>query len=119
MTSRKIVYFLLVLTIGVVIGIAVSEWMRSSYALTPAARPLSVPASATWSGGEDGGNWFDCARQADASYRCAVYADVTGEKISDGLYGFVPEDTAGQLNPLLRRSDTEIVLRGARLVRVP
>jgi len=69
--------------------------------------------------GEDGGNWFDCARQADASYRCAVYADVTGEKISDGLYGFVPEDTAGQLNPLLRRSDTEIVLRGARLVRVP
>ena len=36
------------LGIGVVIGIAVSEWMRSSYALTPAARPLSVPASAKY-----------------------------------------------------------------------
>ena len=37
-------------------------------------RPAAVPKSAMWSGGPDGGAWFDCTFKADQSYNlCSVY----------------------------------------------
>jgi hypothetical protein len=84
----------------------------------PPKRPQNVPSSARWEGGPDGGNWFECAKETDAKYRCSVFADVTGVLIVSGLYTVVPESFSGNLRPALLQSDTEIELKGARLVRV-
>lgn len=119
MTSKKIVNVLLLLAVGIVAGISFDELARAKYEVTPPMRPSNVPPSAKWEGGEDGGNWFDCTRQADSKYLCAVFSDTTGAKISEGLYGVTPEDMSGRLNPVLLRSDTEIVISGARLIRIP
>jgi len=119
MTAQKARGVLLLLAVGIAAGVFIDEWVRAKHQVTPPPRPLNVPSSATWDGGEDGGTWFACTRQAYLKYRCTVFADTTGIKISEGLYGFVPEDSSGRLDPVTWLSDTEIVVRGARLVRIP
>jgi len=51
----------------------------------PHARPSSVPVSATWAGGADGGAWIDCKYIHGLMYRCAVF-DNQGELWSEGNY---------------------------------
>lgn len=119
MISQKTRSVLLLLAVGIAAGVFIDEWARAKHQVAPPPRPLNVPSSATWGGGDDGGTWFACTRQADLKYRCSVFADTTGIKISDGLYAFVPEDLSGRLDPVTWLSDTEIVVRGGRLVRIP
>jgi hypothetical protein len=116
MTSKTLLYSLVLLIVGIISGIILDEYVREIYEIKAPPRPLSIPSSAVWEGGETRGNWFDCNRQQDSKYRCVVYSD-TGDKVSDQIYGFMPEDVGGKLNPILWSSDTDIVLRGARLVR--
>ncbi|MBK7665809.1 MAG: hypothetical protein IPJ21_20190 [Sterolibacteriaceae bacterium] len=110
-----------ILLVGIVVGIVADESLtllfRTVYAVHPPTRPPNIPASARWEGGSDGGNWFECVKEADAKYRCSVFADVTGALIVSDLYTVVPESSNGDLRPVLLRSDTEIELMGARLVR--
>lgn len=43
-------------------------------------RPQNVPLSAIWSGGLDGGVWFDCREDIqNNSNECAIYSDQKGE----------------------------------------
>ena len=49
-------------------------------------RPSSVPASATWVGWNKG-EWRDCkALPQVGRYRCEVFADVSGDRLSTGEY---------------------------------
>jgi hypothetical protein len=114
--KKTLLYSLVLLVVGIISGIFLDEYVREIYEIKAPPRASTVPPSAIWEGGETGGNWFDCNRQQDSKYRCVVYSD-TGDKVSDEVYGFMPEDVGGKLNPILRSSDTDIVLRGARLVR--
>ena len=106
------------LFVGIVIGIVADESLTADSVVQPPKRPQNVPSSARWEGGPTGGNWFECAKEAGAKYRCSVFADVTGVLIVSGLYTVVPESFSGNLRPVLLQSDTEIELKGARLVRV-
>jgi hypothetical protein len=64
-------------------------------------RPGNVPATAIWSGGPDGGNWFDCDSGKNSEYNnCAVYADVTGVVIESGKYQLKDERRAATKNEL-------------------
>ena len=64
-------------------------------------RPQNVPASAVWSGGPDGGNWFDCDSEKNSAYNnCTVYADVTGAVIETGKYQLKVEKRAATKNEL-------------------
>jgi hypothetical protein len=114
--KKTLLYSLVLLVVGIISGIFLDEYVREIYEIRAPLRAPTVPPSAIWEGGETGGNWFDCNRQQDSKYRCVVYSD-TGDKVSNEVYGFMPEDVGGKLNPILRSSDTDIVLRGARLVR--
>lgn len=55
--------------------------------VVPPPRPISVPASASWAGGMDGGNWFDCKIKSK-KYECVIYTDYdeSGYLISKGEY---------------------------------
>ena len=116
MTANTLLYSSVLLAVGIIGGIVLDEVFRERYEIKAPPRPSTVPSSASWEGGESGGNWFDCTRQQDSKYRCAIFSS-SGDEVSDGVYGFMPEDVGGQLNPVLWLSDTDIVLRDARLVR--
>ena len=47
--------------------------------IEPPPRPSSVPQSAIWAGGADGGAFIDCRVNADGFDSCAVYNDFTGQ----------------------------------------
>ena len=56
-------------------------------------RPESVPASAVWDGGVDGGNWIDCQLIDSLSsvFDCTVYEDFNGEILFKGNMKFEGE----------------------------
>jgi hypothetical protein len=41
----------------------------------PPPRPSTVPTSAIWSGGSDGGAWYACSFSAKDSNACSIYSD--------------------------------------------
>lgn len=49
-------------------------------------RPTSVPASATWCGGPEGGAWVDCTSLGAGVVRCSIYADASGYVIDSGTW---------------------------------
>jgi hypothetical protein len=85
-------------------------------------RPPNVPASAVWSGGPDGGNWFDCDTKQDSEYNhCMVYADVTGIVLESGRYQLRNEKRAATKNELQYAyySEGEIYLKNKKtLIRI-
>jgi hypothetical protein len=53
----------------------------------PPARPSSVPASATWAGGADGGMWYDCSEDvATRSNKCSILFDPGGNLLITARY---------------------------------
>lgn len=52
------------------------------------ARPASVPATAVWAGGADGGAWLDCValERTPNRYRCTAYEDHAGSVWAEGEY---------------------------------
>ena len=62
----------------------------------PPERPASVPASARWAGGVDGGHWFDCARVPGAPApraACRIYGDQAGHLEAQGEFLLVRDST--------------------------
>jgi hypothetical protein len=58
---------------------------------SPPPRPASVPKSATWAGGSDGGAWIDCRfefKEPYVGYHCDVYKD-GGAHWASGTYALV------------------------------
>lgn len=51
-------------------------------------KPSNVPVDAVWSGGPDGGHWFDCKKKGDDkfNYNCVIYNDHNGEVIAQGAF---------------------------------
>lgn len=85
-------------------------------------RPPSVPTTAIWSGGPDGGNWFDCDSKNNSEYNyCTVYADVTGVVLETGHYQLRDEKRAAAKSELQYAyySEGEIYLKNNKvLIRV-
>ena len=101
--------------VGAIVGVVADEAIHATSDVRTPQRPPVVPATAQWAGGASGGNWFDCTQQAEGTYRCAVYADVTGVLIVKGLYKL--EARPGEIRPVLFASDREIQINGATLVK--
>lgn len=52
-------------------------------------RPDSVPESAIWVGGPDGGTWIDCepkAKEPKVAHYCRLYSDFNGRLVGEGLF---------------------------------
>ncbi len=49
-------------------------------------RNNNVPPSAVWSGGPDGGAWYDCENIKKFDYSCTVYNDSSGEIEGEGEF---------------------------------
>lgn len=50
-------------------------------------RPKSVPETAAWSGGADGGSYIDCYYNKERDYDdCTTYNDWTGDVIVSGHF---------------------------------
>jgi hypothetical protein len=46
-------------------------------------RPNSVPVTAQWVGGSDGGDWIDCKPVNATEVKCSIFANVTGMLIEN------------------------------------
>jgi hypothetical protein len=116
--SKTIVVFV----VGTALGFAVSQALEvlsaGRFAIPVPARPSGVPHNAHWSGGPDGGNWFDCVHANLDIWSCSVYADVTGVLVASGKYKLTAQSEKRELVPILLMSDDEIQLSGARLVKI-
>ena len=67
--------------------IAATLWLTTctSHAKPP-VRPTSVPPSAVWTGGADGGAFIDCRVRRDGLDDCTVYNDGTGDVWMKGTF---------------------------------
>jgi hypothetical protein len=64
-------------------------------------RPKNVPATAMWSGGPDGGDWFDCDYDPKRDWNnCTVYSDVTGVVGESGRFRLKDEKRAARKEEL-------------------
>ena len=45
-----------------------------------------IPLTAVWSGGWDGGNWYDCHPLNKKEYQCSIYNDYTGSICTEGIF---------------------------------
>lgn len=108
--------------VGSVLGFAVSHTLDvlsgSRFPIHAPARPSGVPAIAYWSGGPDGGNWFNCTRPSFEIWECSVYTDTTGTLVAQGKYKLAADPQRREFQPNLLVSDREIQLSGARLVKI-
>lgn len=80
-------------------------------------RPASVPSSATWVGWNKG-EWIDCKPLNQARrFRCEVFADVSGDRLSSGEYALDQSANPGTAPPQLRSFDGEAIdTSGGKLV---
>lgn len=62
----------------------------------PPEKPLSVPSTAKWDGGPDGGNWIDCVALKDSTNRffCTVYEDQKGKVLYKGAFKLAGKQTS-------------------------
>ena len=49
-------------------------------------RHNNIPSSAAWSGGPDGGAWYDCENIKKLDYSCTIYNEYTGEVEGKGEF---------------------------------
>lgn len=89
----------LILTTLLAIGALVGGYLWMFERKPPAPdRPSSVPAGATWVGWNKG-EWIDCtALPQPGRFRCEVFADVTGDRISSGEYALA-RSGSGETSP--------------------
>lgn len=76
--------------LALILALAASACVRSTKPAAP-PRPASVPASASWAGGVDGGAFVLCAPQAPSPghFTCTTWNDRTGERWTHGLHRLV------------------------------
>jgi len=46
----------------------------------------NIPSSAVWSGGPDGGAWYDCKKIEKFEYSCTIYNEYTGDVEDKGEF---------------------------------
>jgi hypothetical protein len=80
-------------------------------------RPSSVPKSATWAGGADGGAWIDC-KGVGENFRCVIYNDRSGEVWARGEYELQPRGADRSLTYGGFDGDTIHLVGNRRLVRI-
>jgi hypothetical protein len=72
-------------------------------------RPGSVPARATWIGWNKG-EWIDCAALSQTGrFRCDVYADVSGDRLSTGEYALDRSSSAAGPQMMLTSFDGQMI----------
>jgi len=49
-------------------------------------RIISIPETAIWIGGSDGGVWFDVGNKKDSSWPIRIFNDYTGQLIDSGTF---------------------------------
>jgi hypothetical protein len=63
------------------------DFLLMGCAPRPPVRPSNVPASAIWSGGADGGMWYDCSTDVAArSNKCSIFFDPGGYRLITARY---------------------------------
>jgi hypothetical protein len=84
-------------------------------------RPATVPPSAFWSGGLDGGAWYDCSEDKHArANTCAIYSDRDGRLWIKARYRLKGDNRSATkeefLNPVIDHipDATEIYLHGGK-----
>jgi hypothetical protein len=84
----------------------------------PKERPHDVPLMAVWSGGRDGGAYFDCSAGGSAN-ECTVWDDGTGAVKMTGKFLLVKEKRAAYTTELqfVSASDDEIFLANGLVLR--
>ena len=92
-------------------------------ACTPKAsappRPSTVPPSAIWAGGVDGGAWFECEVAASGqSNRCTIYNDYTGAVWMQGQFALRVEKRGATKEELAYEAfdGIRIHLRGGKVL---
>lgn len=70
-----------------VVGIVFYKWFFNQPCVPP-DKPSTVPASAIWSGGCDGGEWIDLVSVTDKKYRFRIYRDWNGDLMMDADFKF-------------------------------
>ena len=70
----------------------------------PPERPASVPSSAVWAGGADGGSWIACEPLGGRRYDCAIYYEGDGAVWDQGLFEFVSGPRGAEPRDPLRYS---------------
>lgn len=77
-----------VVSILTVIAVLTAGCVKEEVRPDPPKRPVSVPPSAVWAGGVDGGAFIDCAVKDAAAftYACTTYDDGVGEVWKRGVF---------------------------------
>jgi len=90
--------------------------------VTAPPRPSSVPTSATWAGGVDGGSFFECDTDTTNNInRCLVYNDHTGDVAGGGFFRLADTNRAATHDELRFQffdGEDRIEVEGHTLVRV-
>jgi hypothetical protein len=101
MSPQKLILVLVTSFLAGAVGTEVTRSLLRQEAQNP-ARPTGVPAEAVWSGGPDGGAWFQCAALNDDEFNCTVFADTTGDVVERGHYRLQSHSAIGEtLRPQL------------------
>ena len=88
----------------------------------PPQRPATVPPSAEWAGGIDGGEWVDCSEAVGGYNHCQVFEETKGLLLRKSQYLLKGLGRPATRSELRYRyvSGTEILLQGGLvLVEVP
>ena len=82
-----------VLLLGIVVGWISNERLSSkdNMSITP-QKPSSVPESAIWAGGPDGGMWVNCNKNTLEKLKCQIFADVTGVSVEESTFAIQDKD---------------------------
>lgn len=80
MKKLIIVFFLFALVVSIVLYITKKTMQKPE-------KPKTVPRTAIWDGGIDGGNWIDCkyADSLNNTFYCVVYEDYRGKILYEGI----------------------------------
>jgi hypothetical protein len=82
-----------------ILSVVVNVLMNGCYRAYPPARPESVPSSAVWAGGLDGGGWVSCSNDLRAYNVCTIY-DEEGRTQGPSRYRLKDFDRAALPNEL-------------------
>lgn len=74
-------WILIIIVVGL-LGL-LSKYIFTKKPCLPPERPESVPKTAIWSGGCDGGNWIELVEIKESKYRFRIYLDWNGELLMD------------------------------------
>ncbi len=126
---KTVTALVLIIAVGGLITLVISRtWL--GYYLTPGngsvsvpSRPASVPPSAVWAGGQDGGAWFDCSMTGttEGRFHFTIFDD-GGNMWEEGLFQWTgPTVSVDSLRTLFAGfTGTSILFRGrTAIVPIP